>query len=328
MPKRDIVVLGGSAGAQTAVQEVFSRLSANTAAAYFLVLHMDPAADEWLSSRISSCSTLKVEVVFEPVRIEAGKLYLPCPNHHLLISNNEARSGVGPRENFWRPSIDVLFRSAAVEYGARVSGVLCSGEMDDGVAGLQAIKRCGGLAVVQEPSDAANPTLPSIALSDVEVDHRVTAREIAPLLERLTSEEVTMTSVPTDLRREAQSTVRQDRSPTEFTCPDCGGPLWQSPDQTRFECLVGHGYHLDSLVHGSDLKLEQTLWAAVRMFEQRARIARMMGAQERGRGRVKRAGIHIKSADEALDYAKTLRKLQAALVGSNERLEEQPAASN
>jgi two-component system, chemotaxis family, protein-glutamate methylesterase/glutaminase len=325
MPTRDIVVLGGSAGAHAAVHETFSRLSAETAAAFFLVLHVDPAADEWLSSRISSYSALKVEAVFESRPIKPGTLYLPCPNHHLLIANNEVRSSAGPRENFWRPSIDVLFRSAAVECAERVIGVLLSGELDDGVDGLQTIKRRGGLAVVQDPSEASSPTLPSIALSDVDVDHRVNAREIASLLEKLINEDVARSPVPTALPRHtliANNAVSQDRSLTELSCPDCGGPLWQSADQTHFQCLVGHRYHLDSLVCGSELQLEQTLWAAIRMFEQRARIARMMEAQQRERGRVKRADIHATSAKEALDYAETLRTLQATMVNSTERLRE------
>jgi two-component system, chemotaxis family, protein-glutamate methylesterase/glutaminase len=228
MPNRDIVVLGGSAGSQGAVKNVFSQLSADIGAAFFLVLHMDPAADEWLSSRISSYSKLNIELVTEPVAIEPGKLYLACPNHHLLIANDKVTSGAGPRENLWRPSIDVLFRSAAVEYTARVIGVLFSGELDDGVAGLQAIKGCSGLALVQDPSDAPNPTLPNLALSDVDVDYRAPAQEIAPLLGKLIKEHVTISPVPTDLRRDAlsaQSTVLPDRSLTELSCPDCGGPL-------------------------------------------------------------------------------------------------------
>jgi two-component system chemotaxis response regulator CheB len=228
----------------------------------------------------------------------------------------------GPRENMWRPSIDVLFRSAAVAYGNRVIGVLTSGELDDATSGLQAIKECGGVTIVQDPNDAAHPAMLRTALANVQIDHSVKLDRIVALLRMLSAETETVASgapIPARLRKEARmaelpedapALMTELGSPVPLSCPECGGPLWRlGSDRKELRCLVGHAFHLQTLASSTDSVLDKTLWAAIRMFEQRVNISRMLAEQERARGRAQRADLYDGRAADSRRHAQTLRAL-------------------
>jgi two-component system, chemotaxis family, protein-glutamate methylesterase/glutaminase len=321
MMNRNIVVVGGSAGAYRALEGLVTSLPATLEAALFVVLHVQPTDQNWLADRLARLTPLKVRApVDEP--ISNGQLYVATPDKHLMLSSGRVYTTRGPRENLWRPAIDVLFRTAAVSHASRVIGVLLSGELDDGTSGLQAIKACGGLTVVQSPKTAAYPTMPDVALANTQIDHCVDAEELAPLIEQLVAQEAPPERhVPKELQLEARMAEAAPEistaditaeSPTALSCPECGGPLWQrGPDQQRFQCLVGHAYHLSSLANAHDDQLDRTLWAAIRLFEQRANIAQMMSDQTRGRGLIRRAEIHAMRAAESKRHAARMRELQA-----------------
>jgi two-component system chemotaxis response regulator CheB len=226
----------------------------------------------------------------------------------------------GPRENLWRPAIDVLFRSAAVAYDGRVVGVLMSGELDDGTSGLQAVSACGGTAIVQDPDDASNPAMLRTALANVQVDHRARLRELPALLIRLAHEPVaSATAIPEHLRKEvrmaetpedAPQLMQERGSPSMLSCPECGGPLWRDGnDHVHFRCLIGHAFRLNTLDDVTDEGLDRTLWAAIRMFEQRVNISRMLAEQELAQGRAQRAKLYETRACESHRHAQTLREL-------------------
>jgi two-component system, chemotaxis family, protein-glutamate methylesterase/glutaminase len=302
------------------VSELLRHLPEQLPAAVFIALHLSPLSREWLSDRLGRASAMKIECPTTELPIERGHVYLARPDHHLIVKEGRVLSVRGPRENLWRPAIDVLFRTAAVAYGPRVIGLLTSGELDDGTAGLQAIKQCGGMAVVQEPADAEHPDMPNVALTNVEIDHRASLHELPNLLRRLIAQEAPAPKeIPQELRKEALMAEAPEEGaritesfgpPSSFSCPECGGPLWtHGPDGTRMRCLVGHAFQLPSLLQGVDAGIDQAIWAAIRMFEQRVNITRMMAEKERASGRDKRADLFDARAHESQAHAQRLREL-------------------
>jgi two-component system, chemotaxis family, protein-glutamate methylesterase/glutaminase len=194
-----------------------------------------------------------------------------------------------------RPAIDPLFRSAAIEFGSRVIGVLLSGTLHDGASGLRAIKRCGGITVVQDPTDALYPEMPQYALDNVEIDHRISSAEMAGLLVRLVDEPAGPSpEVPQDLRLEARigagelggmSAEDQLGTLSPISCPECGGSLWEIEDGRllRYRCHAGHAYDSRRLLADQSEEIDKAMWSALRAHEERAALLRRMAAQARDR---------------------------------------------
>jgi two-component system, chemotaxis family, protein-glutamate methylesterase/glutaminase len=320
--KRNIVVIGGSAGAMPVVYQLLEQFPVDADLTVCIALHLPATASDWLVGRLAQAATgWKVVSPRSEEPLRCAHIYIARPDHHLVMVPEGVLSTRGPRENQWRPAIDVLFRTAAVTYGPRVLGILLSGELDDGTMGLTAIHRCGGVTIVQDPEDAPFPGMPGTALANVEINHSVAAAQLAPLILRLAATDAPpMGDIPDDLKIDAAFAVGQRPSwpgqhantATELTCPDCNGPLWQRDEKgTDFRCLVGHAYRLQSLLQASEGQLDQTLWAAIRLFEQRANLARRMADQERGRGQTRRFDHYLDRAREAEEHAVALRGLQA-----------------
>jgi two-component system, chemotaxis family, protein-glutamate methylesterase/glutaminase len=322
MSKRNIVMIGGSAGAVPVIYGLLEQLPADADLTLCITVHLPPTSSEWLIGRLAAAAIgWKVLSPRTEESLRPAHIYVARPDHHLVVVPHGVLSTRGPRENQWRPAIDVLFRSAAIAYGSRVLGILLSGELDDGTMGLTAIHRCGGVTIVQDPDDAPHPGMPGTALANVDVDHSVTAVELAPLILRLAATDApAMAEIPDDLKIDAAFALGQRPSwpgqhantATELTCPDCSGPLWQRDGKgTEFRCLVGHAYRLQSLLQASGGQLDQTLWAAIRLFEQRANLTRRMAEQERAQGQARRFQHYLERAAEAEEHATTLRRLQA-----------------
>lgn len=269
MTARNIVVVGGSAGAAPAVTAVLHALPADFPGTIFVVLHYAPTSGEdWLARLFAEQTRLSVQSPTDERRIEPGTIYIAQPDRHLIIKDGRVLVTRGQRENGWRPAIDVLFRSAAVAYGNRVVGVLTSGELDDGTSGLQAIKSCGGITVVQNPDDALHPAMLRTALANMHVDHSASLAEIPALLTRLATQDGgAPTPIPEGLRKEARMAEAPNGAPA------------------------------------------LTLWTAIRMFEQRANISRMLAEQERTHGRERRVNHYEGRAREAHRHATALREL-------------------
>jgi two-component system chemotaxis response regulator CheB len=188
MPGHDIIVIGFSAGGVDALVRLVQGLPSNLPAALFVVHHFPASAVSVLPSILSRAGALPATHATDREPIECGRIYVAPPDRHLLLNNGRILVTRGPRENGHRPAIDPLFRTAAKAHGSRVIGVLLSGTMDDGTAGLMAIKRSGGMVVVQDPRDALYGGMPASAIEQVEVDHIVPASDLAPLLIRLVNE--------------------------------------------------------------------------------------------------------------------------------------------
>ena len=279
-----IVVIGTSAGGLLALDEVFRQLPSGLPASFLVVQHMaaessaTPLLRRLGRHRAFACKLAADGEIFKP-----GRVYLAPPDYHLLVKRNRLLVTKGARENRYRPAIDPLFRSAAVAYGSRVIGVILTGRMDDGTAGLLAVKDCGGATVVQDTATASYPEMPRNALANVKVDHCVPLVGMGVVLEQLIRERLVKSkppAIPISVRAEAEiaervlSDVAQvDRlgRRVPYNCPNCGGVLWQIERQKtlRYRCHTGHSFTAHALLDNQTEKIEETLWVSLRMLEER-----------------------------------------------------------
>ena len=286
---RNIIVVGTSAGGLEALDALLGQLPLDLPASVFIVQHMAPdGGGSALLRRLSKHEHLRCKLASNGEHFEPGRVYIAPADYHLLVKRDVLLTTKGARENRHRPGIDPLFRSAAVTHGPRVIGVLLTGMLDDGTAGLTAIHRCGGLTIIQDPEEAAYPGMPTSALANSFVDHCVRLAEMGPLLDRLTRQRHGKARpVPQDVKTEARIAERVLSDVAEvdtlgelvpYNCPNCGGTLWEmdSPDNQRFRCHTGHSYTAEALLGDQTAKLEETLWICLRMFEERRNLLNSM----------------------------------------------------
>jgi two-component system, chemotaxis family, protein-glutamate methylesterase/glutaminase len=282
----DIIVIGASAGGADALPRLIGSLPADMPASIFIVLHIPAQGKALLPLIIGRATSLPVREAVGGERIQRGRVYVAPPDYHLQVEGTRVQLSHGPRENFHRPAIDALFRTAAESYGARVAGVVLTGYLDDGTAGLHAVKSHGGIAIVQDPKEAVAPAMPQNALRNVKVDHCVLLEEMGPLLVRLATTRDIPTpkgSVVTRMKKRIMKPREMEKLyglPTSFVCPECNGPLWETKaGPLQFRCHVGHAYSPDSLLADQGVALERALWSAIRTFDERAGLLRRMGAR-------------------------------------------------
>jgi two-component system, chemotaxis family, protein-glutamate methylesterase/glutaminase len=317
----DIIAVGASAGGVEALRSIVADLPGDLPAAIFVVLHVPAVAYSVLPAILQRAGDLPAVHAEDEAEIERGYIYVAPPDHHLLIQPGFMRVNRGPKENGYRPAIDPMLRTAALTYGSRVVGVILSGVLDDGTAGLAAIKSHGGRALVQDPADALYPMMPQSAIEAAEPDLVLPTKEIAAELARLALEPVPATMLPTgDPLLDDEQFIEVDRAasdrpqagaPSGFVCPDCGGALWESEDELglwRFRCRTGHGYSVETLLAGQTETVETALWAALRGLEERAAMARRMAARFRRRGSRSAAARFEQQADAAVQQAVAIRE--------------------
>jgi two-component system, chemotaxis family, protein-glutamate methylesterase/glutaminase len=330
----DIVVVGASAGGVEALRTMVSRLPADLPAAVFVVLHVPAIATSVLPAILRRAGDLPADHAVDGAEIERGCIYIAPPDHHLLIQPGFMRVNRGPKENGYRPAIDPMFRTAAATYGSRVVGVILSGVLDDGTAGLAMVKTHGGHALVQDPASALYPMMPTSAIDAAEPDLVAVPEELAEVIAQLAHEAVPATMAPADdplLDDEnfieidrAASERPQAGSPSGFVCPDCGGALWELEDTTgllSFRCRTGHGYSIETLASGQTETVEYALWAALRALEERAAMARRMAGRLRGRGSKSSATRFESQADAAVQQALVIRQALADIAPLNDTAE-------
>ena len=321
MSNRDIVVIGGSAGATAPLKQILGRLPADLPAAVFVVLHIPAQGIGILSTVASRAGPLPVRQAQSGMKIEPGRIYLAAPDHHLLLSGDHIFLGRGPRENMVRPAIDALFRSAALYHGPRVIGVLLSGLLSDGAAGLNAIKRCGGMAVVQDPADAISEEMPRCAMEATTVDLCVPGATMGDVLSELVREPAgAALAIPPEIRLEVEiaagERIGSDNlvavaDPVGLTCPACGGVLSKVKDARpmRFRCQVGHGFTADALAKEQEGRVDEALRVALRIIEERAELVQRMAADGRRSGRAAVAEMYEARAVEYREYADMIRRV-------------------
>lgn len=326
MPK-DIIVVGASAGGIEALRVLVGALPEDLAASVFVVLHTSPESPGMLAGILDRFGSLSAVTAKDGERIRPGTIYVAPPDRHLLIEPGVVRTTRGPKENRFRPAVDPLFRSAAQTYGPRVIGVILTGYLDDGTAGLWTVKQLGGTTIVQDPEDALVPFMPQNALAHVKVDYCLPLEEIAPLLVRLTTEAVEEEGayqVPKEIeievniakeQRALDAGVLELGEPSNYACPECHGVLLQITDGTlfRFRCHTGHAYSVESLLADITEKMDDALWNSIRAFEEGELFMRHM-AEHLGEGHNGHsAESFLKRAQEAKRQANLMR--QAAMNG-------------
>jgi two-component system chemotaxis response regulator CheB len=306
-----------------ALSQVVGKLPADLPAAVFVVLHIAPSGTSVLPSILTRRGSLPAAHAIDGDAIEPGRIYVAPPDHHVLLEEEGVRVVRGPRENGYRPAIDPLFRTAARIFGGRVVGVILSGVLDDGTVGLGIVKQHGGRTLVQHPEDALYSGMPESAIELVGPDAVLPAAELGAAIVEYTHEEAPVGTPhnpgpPQDQLLE-ESFERVDRGasespqpgePSGFTCPECGGGLWQSDEAgvATYRCRTGHAYGTDALLASQSGVVEGAMWAAIRALEERAAMTRRMAGRSRARGRRVSAERFERQANSAVEQAVTIRR--------------------
>lgn len=321
MENRDIIVIGGSAGAIEVLFELVPQLPEKLRAAVFIVIHTTAESPGALPSILERHGRLPAKLVEKDQKIQCGRVYVAKPDQHLVLKPNHVVSARGPRENGFRPAIDPLFRSAAAYHGTRVVGILLSGLLDDGVAGFDAIRRCGGVTLAQDPSTAAFPSLPSNAIKAGVVNHVFRPKEFGALIGKLLEQKVRPRKVvPADILKEIKidetvlshsEELSEIAKPIAMGCPDCGGPLFQVKKSkiARFRCHMGHALSAGSLLDAQNREMEKALWFALRTLEEKKKILEKIVATHSGHHGKRVATGTAERLREVEEHAGVLRKM-------------------
>lgn len=325
----DIIVIGASAGGIEAILQITRGLDARLKAAVFVVVHIAPDSSGLLPNILNRSSSLRAHQASDREAIRTGQIYVAPPDRHMILEDDVVRVTNGPKHNRHRPSIDLLFRTAARTYGERVIGVILTGFLDDGSSGLLAIKNAGGVAIVQNPDDAEVASMPRSALQTVQPDYCVPLTEIAGLLNKLTEgkiEPMVAKHVTNGHPAKPVAAMAEKKKPASgFTCPDCGGAIWEIEEngEVRYECRIGHAYSPDGFSEASDENLERSLWAALRALEESAALEQRLAdlAAER-----KRSSAHKLFSEKAHDRKQHAGILREFLMGSKRRQTETEGA--
>src|SRR5262245_46760485 len=327
----DIVVIGASAGGVGSLQRVVEHIRPDFPAAILIALHLPDGIRSMLPQILERAGNLPAGHARDGDRIQSGRIYVAPAGFHLTVVRGRIAVTRGAREHGHRPAIDPLFRSAAVAYGRRAVGVILSGSLHDGTVGLREIKREGGLAIVQDPGDTEWPSMPLSALHHVDVDYTVPASQMGTLLQQvvMTPSRSAITMPDRDenrLKDELRElTMHQDErdhpgEPSPYSCPECGGVLWELRDGEliRFRCRVGHAYTSETLTTEQALTVEHALWSALRALEEQAAVRRRMAERFHLMGRATSAQRQADRARDLDAQAQQVRNLVLAGVGAAE----------
>lgn len=325
MHPKQIVVIGASAGGIEALRTVVAGLPADFAAPICIVLHTAPQGPGLLHEILTRAGAITAVSPSSEMRLEPGRIYVAPPDYHLVVEPGRLRVSKGPRENRFRPAIDPLFRSAAQVYGPGAIGVVLTGNLDDGTAGLRTIKQLGGIAIVQDPAEALYSGMPKSALQHVDVDHVVSLAQVAPLLVAMTSVPVAETgfAVPDQVRVEVNIAMEHNPvdsglerlgEPSRFACPECHGVLLQIKDgsYSRFRCHTGHAYSIASLLAAVGEGIEEALWNSIRALEEGQLLMNAVAVQLETGNDEAAAGEWLTRAKEAKRHSDVIRRLALA----------------
>jgi two-component system chemotaxis response regulator CheB len=320
---RDAIVVGASAGGVQALKNLLDAVPVEIPAAILVVVHIPAYSPSALPEVLGRAGRLPVKAAEDGESLRSGQVYVAPADRHLLVAQRRLRLTRGPRENRVRPCIDTLFRSAAVDLGPRAVGVVLSGALDDGTAGLWAIKDRGGVAVVQDPAEAEYRDMPQNALAQVAVDHVLPVAEMGPKLAQLALEPTReAAAAPASMSKETAIDLGGDAlrngilelgRPSPNTCPECSGSLVeirQGP-LVRYRCHTGHAYSLQTLLAETESSIEKSLWQAVRAIEERSFLLRTLERRARNGGDEALADRYAAAAMRDEENAQRVRQLTA-----------------
>jgi two-component system chemotaxis response regulator CheB len=326
MNHRDLVVVAASAGGVEALKTLVRGLPHDLPATVLVALHLPSDGHTVLADILRRCGPLLVKDAADGEPLQRGTVVVAQPDTHLLVMGDRIALGRGARENGHRPSHDAMLRSAALSHGSRTIGIVMTGLLDDGAAGLHLVHRYGGACLVQDPSDAEFPSMPQHALEAVPTARQVRAADLAQDVVRMVHGESVpdVPHVPTELREmdlvELRSALGElpvgaDGTPigdaSSFGCPDCHGVLNAIPDTgpVRFRCRTGHAWTSESLLREQGNQVEEALWVALRILEERVQMSHQLARTADEQGRNWSADLFRQRAEEADSSAEALRSL-------------------
>ncbi|BEL05577.1 chemotaxis protein CheB [Actinoplanes sichuanensis] len=281
MTRRDVVVIGGSAGSHKPLAQTLARLPSDLPAVVLVVLHVAPGARSTLADSLARSCALPVLPAVDGTRLEPGRVHVAVPDRHLLVDDDVIRLSDGPRQNRVRPAVDALFRSAARWCGPRLVGVILSGSLDDGAAGLAAITATGGIALVQDPTEARFPGMPTAALRVVPDAATLPAIDLADAIVEVAGKPITAGAGPptplvweTDMLAYGTSNTPDRGPPVVLGCPECSGGMYavRTGRAAHYVCHVGHSYSPQSLSAVRDDSIEAAVWTAVSALQEKVMI--------------------------------------------------------
>ena len=313
--RRDLVVMGASAGGVEALRRVARDLPADLGAAICVVLHVAPGSPSMLAQILSRAGKLTCRPARDGEPLREGVILVAQPDHHLTIEDSHVRLTVGPRENGHRPAIDVLFRSAAQAFDSRVLGVVLSGTRDDGAAGLAVIKANGGAAIVQDPVEAMYGSMPASAIANVAVDAIVPSGQIGSTIAAMVKGE----DPPPPANSERSDPNPPESEGVAAVCPECGGVLTERSEagMLQWQCRVGHRYSPNTLIDAQADDVEGALWAAIRVLADREVLLSRMAGQAEHRGQTRSARRFRRQADAAGEQVEIVRQALTRAAGTS-----------
>jgi two-component system, chemotaxis family, protein-glutamate methylesterase/glutaminase len=318
-----VIVIGASAGGVKALRAVVGGLAPELPAVVLVVLHISPHSPSALPRILDRAGPLPAVAAEHGMPAAPGVIYVAPADRHLLLHDGHLELSVGPIENGHRPAIDPLFRSAAAAYGAGAIGVVLSGARDDGTAGLAAIVERGGQAVVQDPNEALNRSMPASALEHVPTAHVLPAAKIgallgelvgegAPPLHRLGEPDGQLAAENKIAMFEAMTTETVlSRRPSGFACPSCHGVLFELDGEPapRYRCRVGHAWSPKSLVAEMSIEADEALWVALRTLEENTAINFRLAETAEQREQHRAAALYRQRYESSKVAARQLRAL-------------------
>jgi len=307
--RRDIIVVGGSAGALDVMLDIARALPGDFSGSVFIVSHIG-ANRSHLPELLSGAGRLPATHPRNGEPIRPGHIYIAPPDCHMLVEDGHVRLSRGPRQHFTRPAVDPLFRSAAEAFGARVIGVVLSGTGNDGAAGLEKIAQAGGITMVQNPRTALYPEMPHNAAA-VGVDHLADRGELPALLTRVSAEPVAVS--PRPAAKHKRVAMEELERPLALTCPECGGALREAGSTAvkEYRCHIGHRFGAEEVLTGQLEEVDRALGVAVRVLNERLELCRQMGENARNGGRTMGVKHWQRLQAEAEDQLEVLQRFLA-----------------
>jgi two-component system, chemotaxis family, protein-glutamate methylesterase/glutaminase len=317
-----VIVVGASAGGSDALCKLAAAMPRDLNAAIFIVLHLGgQGIDRFLTTRLQKCTSMHCVLATDGLTIKKGHIYIAPVDQHLILKPGTMHLTKGPTENRWRPSIDVLFRSAAVYYNERTIGIVLSGMLYDGTAGMQAIKRCGGTCIVQDPGEAMYPDMPHSVLNNTMVDHILPVAGMTDAIQyTIASKKAEGITIPEDIKAEVAipektittiDNISKLGKQTVYSCPDCGGGLWEikDSDHIHYRCHIGHAFSENELLKTQFESINETLWVALRMMEERKNLLFKISHDEKTRNMHALSNMHTERAQELEEHITKLKEL-------------------
>ena len=321
-----VIVVGTSAGGLSALSEFIGQFEPDLDAAIFIVMHLSQTSiSNFLVQKLQPLTKLSCHIAAEGALIKKSHVYIASADLHLLVKKDTIILGRGPQENRWRPSIDVLFRSAAAAYSTRVIGVVLTGLLDDGTTGMLAIKRSGGTCIVQDPNEAEYADMPLSVLNNMEVDYCITLASMGEVILSITQTTPEEKPAPQDVIIESEiaervvvdyDNVKAIGEKSIYACPDCGGGLWsinkggdEQGKADRYRCHIGHSYSEGDLVIKQGEIFESTLWTALRIMEERRNLLKKMEDDNAKRGFSTAAQNYHKKVDDIQVHVDKLKEV-------------------